>query len=473
MTRPLCLDLFSGAGGTALGLHRAGFDVTHFEWDHHACETLRAAFPGDEVHEGDLRQAPWASWRGRVRLLWSSFPCQAWSTAGKRAGALDERNGWPWTVEAVDACDPTWLLCENVEGLTMHRGGADACPRDVTVCPGCYFEDVILAQLRERFAHVSWRVLDAADYGVPQRRHRVIIAAGPAPFPWPEPTHCDPAVRIPINTGRRKPWVSVRQALDLDGGTRTEPEHALVVRNSGHSPATVAPIDRPSPTVIAPPKGTYDRLKIATDSAEFPSQLSEDPRHAGVGVDHPASVTRDGGDGHGAPHYWVRQEMTGSLPVSAEAASPTVTTKGTMYLHGGDPGRRQRGDGLVQARARLGAVYRSPVFELFGDEPSDPEPDTSSLPKGGQVLDADRPASTLRAQGSVDASGHLGGCSPPSVVTDTVRRVTVSECALLQGFPADHPFQGNRTQQYRQVGNAVPPPVAEALGRAILSVESP
>lgn len=49
MGRPLCLDLFSGAGGTAIGLHRAGFDVTHFEWDADACATLRAAFPGDAV----------------------------------------------------------------------------------------------------------------------------------------------------------------------------------------------------------------------------------------------------------------------------------------------------------------------------------------------------------------------------------------------------------------------------------------
>lgn len=448
MTRPLCLDLFAGAGGTALGLRRAGFDVTHFEWDHHACETLRAAFPGDDVHEGDLRQAPWASWRGKVHLLWSSFPCQAWSTAGKRAGALDERNGWPWTVEAVDACEPTWLLCENVEGLTMHRGGASSCPRDADVCPGCYFDGVILPQLRERFAHVSWRVLDAADYGVPQRRHRVIIAAGPVPFPWPEPTHCDPAFRIPIDAGRRKPWVSVRQALDLDGGTRTEPDHALVVRNSGHAPNRVEPIDRPSPTVIAPPKGTYDRLKIATGSAEFLSQLSDDPKHAGVGVDHPASTIRGGGDGHGAPHYWIRQEVTGNPAVRG----------------------RTRG---VTRNPPASATRRGSVFDLFGEGPFDPEPDTSSLSKGGQVLDADRPSSTLRAQGSVDASGHEGGCSPPSVVTDSVRRLSVSECAVLQGFPADHPFQGNRTQQYRQVGNAVPPPVAEALGRAILSVGSP
>lgn len=122
-------------GGTAIGLHRAGFDVTHFEWDADACATLRAAFPGDEVHEGDLRQSPWESWAGRVHLLWSSFPCQAWSTAGKRAGALDERNGWPWTVDAIDRSRPTWVLCENVEGLTMHRGtGVPGTSKSGTPC---------------------------------------------------------------------------------------------------------------------------------------------------------------------------------------------------------------------------------------------------------------------------------------------------------------------------------------------------
>jgi len=486
MTRPLCLDLFSGAGGTALGLHRAGFDVTHFEWDHHACETLRAAFPGDDVHEGDLRQAPWASWAGKVHLLWSSFPCQAWSTAGKRAGALDERNGWPWTVDAIDRVRPTWVLCENVEGLTMHRGGAGRCGGDPTTCPRCYFDAVILAQLRERFVHVSWRVLDAADYGVPQRRHRVILAAGPQPFPWPTPTHCDSTFLIPITNGSRRPWVSVRQALRLDQSDGDD-GHALVVRNSGHSPPKVESVDGPSPTVIAPPKGTYDRIKLATGDIAFLSQLSDDPKHAAVSADHPAPTLRGGGDGHGAPHYWIRQEMTGNPAITVDGLAPTVSASGLLYLHeGADPGTRPRHHPDTNLR-RTSAPndvrdvpvfpsYGGSVFDLFGETTPEQDVVPEGLPRGGQVLELDLPSSTLRAQGSVDASGHLGGHSPPSVVlprTRKIRRITVSECGILQGFPTDHPFQGNKTQQYRQVGNAVPPPVAEALGRAILSVESP
>lgn len=404
MGRPLCLDLFSGAGGTAIGLHRAGFDVIHFEWDADACATLRAAFPGDEVHEGDLRQSPWESWAGRVHLLWSSFPCQAWSTAGKRAGALDERNGWPWTVEAIDRSRPTWVLCENVEGLTMHRGGAGKCGGDAILCPGCYFEGVILPQLRERFAHVSWRLLDAADYGVPQRRHRIILAAGPQPFPWPTPTHCDPSFLIPIQRGQRLPWVSVRTALNLDEVLGT------------------------------------DHIRT-----EFLSQVTDDPKHAPVSVDASANTLRGGGDGHGAPQYWLRQEMTNNAAFPVDGVAPTVTTNGVLHWHAGDdPGKRPHFHPDPAKRTSRNRELRVPDLErsdggaldLFADDPSEPPDD-------------------------------------PQARSVKIRRVTVAECAVLQGFPADHPFQGNLSARYKQIGNAVAPPVAEALGKIVAGLVRP
>jgi DNA (cytosine-5)-methyltransferase 1 len=60
----------------------------------------------------------------------------------------------------------------------------------------------------------------------------------------------------------------------------------------------------------------------------------------------------------------------------------------------------------------------------------------------------------------------------PQARTVRIRRVTVTECAVLQGFPAGHPFQGNQVARYTQVGNAVAPPVAEALGRALLALDN-
>ena len=51
------------------------------------------------------------------------------------------------------------------------------------------------------------------------------------------------------------------------------------------------------------------------------------------------------------------------------------------------------------------------------------------------------------------------------------RRLTVAECAIIQGFPSDHPWQGNKTSQYRQVGNAVPPKLAEVVARAVIAAD--
>ena len=214
------IELCAGAGGAALGLEAAGIGHRALcEWDRHACATLRAAGLGPVV-EGDVRDLDAieaVSGPGPVDLLWSSFPCQAWSAAGQRKGATDERNGWPWTVDAIDRFRPRWFLAENVRGLLAHSTEGHPDPYQ---CPRCYFEVVILAQLRARFDHVGWWLLNAADYGVPQHRRRVIIWAGPAPLQAPRATHGDPgkARQGDLFGPGVLPWVSMGEALGLSLG---------------------------------------------------------------------------------------------------------------------------------------------------------------------------------------------------------------------------------------------------------------
>lgn len=162
---------------------------------------------------------------------WASCPCQPFSSAGDREGAADERDGYPATLALFAKHRPRWAILENVRGLLTHSKEFHPDPKR---CPGCYFEG-ILARLRTLFAVVEYRVLCAADYGVPQTRHRVIVVCGPVAIDWPAPTHSSATLDEVKADGRYwsaceaqdwtrdlgggadglRPWETMRRALRL------------------------------------------------------------------------------------------------------------------------------------------------------------------------------------------------------------------------------------------------------------------
>jgi len=156
-------------------------------------------------------------------LWWASPPCQAWSSAGAKRGAQDERNGWPWVFDALDRAEhrPTWLICENVRGLLWHTKSCG----DPMTCPGCYWQRVVLVEARRRFESVQVWTLDAADYGVPQHRRRVFLVCGPHAVDAPAATH----------GGDGLPWVTMGDALGL-GRIIDVPAHAVTAtEGKGHT----------------------------------------------------------------------------------------------------------------------------------------------------------------------------------------------------------------------------------------------
>ena len=365
------IELFAGAGGAALGLEAAGCEsLARVEIEPDPYETMRAA--GLECIEGDVRDLSY--YEGlQADLVWSSFPCQAWSTAGKRRGAGDERGGdmWQATVDAIDCLEPEWFAAENVTGLLQHKGCSSRClgPEE---CPRSYFDNVILSQLRARFAWVGFRVLNASAFGVPQHRRRVIIVAGPHAIEWPQPTHGEPSKQDDLFGRSLLPWESAGDALGLMGIMHTGGEDYRE-RDDRKTRERPAPTTEPAPTV----------------GGGGNAMITPGPR-----LSHPAPTVGDGGD-----------SLAGSRPEQLDRPSPTVTAteaKGSRGEH-----ISTRHSGLERASD---ALY---------------------LATGRRIL-------------------------------------TIEECATLQDFPTGHPFQGNKTSRYRQVGNAVPPKLAEVVGRAIL-----
>ena len=204
------LTLFAGAGGADLGLRAAGFDhLACIEADAHASATLTAAgFPAVRAWIGDgpqperlVRgqvQPPLPVWRhdGQpVDLLWASPPCQPYSRAGQMLGADDERDGWPATLAAIREVRPRWVVVENVVGSPAEAWAGE---------------------LRALYPHVVvWRA-NAVDWGLPSRRDRLYVIAGPMPWTPPAPTHYGPDVPWLLRGGRA-PWVGFGGVLGLDG----------------------------------------------------------------------------------------------------------------------------------------------------------------------------------------------------------------------------------------------------------------
>lgn len=320
------LDLFAGAGGLGLGLSAAGFDViTSVEWNRDAAQTLRRSAPSGEVIEADVRDLSFHRFAG-VDVVAGGPPCQPFSTGGKQRSTSDERDMIPEFIRAVAEVRPRAFVMENVPGL---------------MAPRC---EAYLGRVLRHFVDLGYLttvgLLDAADFGVPQSRRRLLLTGlrGRLAPATPEPTH---------GVGGM-PRRTAGDVLRSDVGFG-EPNRSIV---------------------------TYARNP----------DLRPNPYHG---------------------HLF----NGGGRPIDLSKPAPTIlASAGGNKTHFVDT---------------LGAV---PAYH-------------AELSAGG------RPRSGL----------FEGG-----------RRLSIEESAALQTFPASTRLAGSRSSQYTQVGNAVPPVLAEAVARAVL-----
>ena len=185
------VELFSGCGGLALGLARAGFQHRVLvERDAHACATIehnksRVPEMGDwSVVKDDIRNTNWYQFRG-VDLVAGGPPCQPFSIGGKAHGAHDSRDMWPEAIRAVREIQPAAFVFENVRGL-MRSAFADYVRWIKQYLSNPHLEirsDESIAEHLARLERCSGSAryqvkiapVNAADYGVPQKRHRVVF----------------------------------------------------------------------------------------------------------------------------------------------------------------------------------------------------------------------------------------------------------------------------------------------------------
>jgi len=153
-------SLFSGIGGLDLGLERAGMKVIwQSEIDKYCCKILKKHWP-EVLNHGNIKEINWQEIQ-RPNIIAGGYPCQPFSTAGKRKGTQDPRHLWPWVREAISQLRPDYAILENVPGhLTM--GGTE-----------------VIGALTEIGYDAEWRVVSAAGLGANHLRKRIIIVAYP------------------------------------------------------------------------------------------------------------------------------------------------------------------------------------------------------------------------------------------------------------------------------------------------------
>lgn len=236
------ISLFSGAGGLDLGLIQAGHEVV---WandnDPDAVATYRENI-GDhvllaDISELDVRDIPDAD------VVVGGFPCQGFSLANLRRSSDDERNLlYREFLRVVEHKRPRYFLAENVKGILSLEGGT------------------AIKRIETDFAALGYRVqkqlFNAADYGVPQNRQRVIIAGTRSDLP----DECDYEFPMPTHSRRTDDgllrWVTVGEALAgiPEPGDAELPNHVCSqykVTNRNFTGHRATDPDKPSPTILA------------------------------------------------------------------------------------------------------------------------------------------------------------------------------------------------------------------------------
>ena len=374
--RPIGIDLFAGAGGFSLGFEQAGFDVAAaVEIDPVHCATHKFNFPNTAViprsvvglSAADIRLAARIGTRP-VDCVFGGSPCQGFSLIGQRA-LEDPRNRLVLEfVRIVSELDARTFVFENVKGLTVGK------------------HKEFLVELVEAFdlagydVRLPWHVLDAADYGAPQHRERLILLGAKKGLPlsaYPEPL---------VNPADAK-----QRILGLPIGPTCKD----------------AVGDLPDADRFA---ALIESDIVRTLSFETPSEYARELRSSTETAWHKGLIRQ-----------WSAQELTSS-------ARTTHTEISRRRFKGTEPGTIE------------------PISRFF------------KLPPDGL-------SNTLRA-GTDGARGAFTSPRPIHYAYD--RCITVREMARLHGFPDWFRFHATKWHGARQIGNAVPPPLARSIAGAIV-----
>jgi DNA (cytosine-5)-methyltransferase 1 len=464
---PRVLDLFSGCGGISVGLQAAGFEITGaVEFDPHAAMSHGLNFHGGsaahseaiditETHPEDLvRRLGLGRVSDAVDVIVGGPPCQAFARVGRsKLREIDEHPQafmhdprarlYREYLRYVDAFQPLALLMENVPDILNH-GGENIAEETCEILKGKGYE-------------CGYTLLNSVFYGVPQMRERMVLIAYRrelgVPVRFPSPTHW---MRLPPGyEGSRAVALKTLRGLFTEAHHYNAPPAA-----SPNLPAAVT-----AEQALGDLSPIFARELLASGELRRGARRFDQP----VPYNRRREVSAYGmmmrnWQSHAAPEDGVRDHVIRCLPrdfalfarLNAGDQYPEAYAHAVAMFEERLAARRASGEKLKEGSVAYKALWDSTV----------PPYDVGKFPNKWRKMWPDQPARTLMAHLGKDSYSHIHYDSAQA------RTISVREAARLQSFPDGFVFSGTMNPAFKQIGNAVPPLLAKAIGQVIFEALS-
>lgn len=401
------ISLFAGAGGMDLGFIQAGFDIIWAnDFDKDASETYRKNI-GDHIVTGDItkididKELPK---KEDIDLVIGGFPCQGFSVNNTKRNMSDERNFlYKELLKVIEKKKPKFFVAENVKGLlSMEKGKVI---------------QMIVNDFESLGYNVDYRVLNAADYGVPQARERVIIIGNRIgvknPFPVISHVATDDNLNFfdYVSDEKVQEQVTVEEAIgflsevELQNGKVSECVEVDGRKIYNHVASTKVESKFFGRKYDVNQHDICDYLKYHRDKSGWSTK----------------KVDEHFGYKHTAGHWFRKDNNSGSIPKPSDWWE-------------------------LKKILKFDDKYDEAVTTFVEKE--------IKFEQSLRISNWDRPSDTITA-------------TQPEIHVNKLRRLSARECAILQTFPDDFIFYGALNSMYRQIGNAVPVLLANKIATEI------
>ena len=430
------VSLFSGAGGMDLGFINAGFQIIWAnDFFDDAVNSYRKNI-GKHIVHGDITKISSDDIPDDVDVIIGGFPCQGFSVANTKRSMKDERNFlYKEMLRVIADKQPKFFVAENVKGLLSLNGGK------VFEMIKSDFENLKDKDGKIIGYQVEARILNAAEYGVPQARERVVIIGNKIGMqnPYPKKTHY--VEGISKNVKGLIPAITTEQAIGFLADKKLTKKYFKISKEELE--------EHIKKTKIVDVEGFYSLLGLNKDSKELIIKnhiASENVADKFWGRKYEVNQH----DICDYLRYW--RDKTGWTTKKVDEHFGYSYTAGHWFRKDNNSGSIPKPEDWWELK------------EIFGfDDKYDKQVTTMvekkiKFEQSLRITNWERPSDTITA-------------TSPEIHIKKKRRLSARECAILQTFPLKYEFTGSLNKMYTQIGNAVPvrlaTQIAEGISRAI------